>query len=171
MKRKIGVFETEQQVIDCIRTLQGAGLANGEMKVLVKDDEHSRRIERESGIHADEVQEIAETGREQDNVDLPLVAASPAGLGSSWNGSPALLGGYGFWGLDNDDSMMNAMQALGLGESEAEQCRGYLGSGAALVVVESEGSDTLFSQEGGPDPSKLGAAEALFRQCGALRIF
>lgn len=168
MRRKIGVFETEQQVIDCVHLLQAAGFVTDEMKVIAKDDEHSRRIEKESGIHASEVQEIAETREAQDNADIPLAATS--GMGAGWNGNPALLGGYGFWGIKDRDQTLETLQTLGLSEAEAKLCRDEVNSGRALVVVETDESPTLFNHEGGPDLSRLGIAEGIYRQCNASHI-
>lgn len=174
MRKKIGVFETEQQVIDCIRLLQSSGFTDGEMKVIAKDDEHSRRIEQEGGVHADEVQEIAEAGNEPGDADVPVAAV--AGIGSPLNGNasppgyPALLGGYGFWSITEQDDVTDTLLRLGLSRSEAKQCRDDLRGGNALVIVESDESPTLFDQDGGPDLSRLGIAEGIYRQCSASKI-
>ncbi|WP_336789438.1 hypothetical protein [Paenibacillus sp. MMO-177] len=186
MAKIIGSFATQQQVIDTIHSLEQAGFVQGEMKILAKDSEHSRRIEAESDIHVDELTELAQTtddieGDENRGRAWTGAAIIPAiGLtgGGSWNPGFAaaglvamgntLTGDYIF---GDEDHIEGAMMALGLEEQEAAACRDSIREGATLVIIESEESKSLLDKDGGPDLSRLGIAEGVFRQHGAKRIF
>ncbi|WP_165279982.1 general stress protein [Paenibacillus protaetiae] len=173
MRRKIGIFQTEQQVVNCVQLLQTNGFVPGEMHIVAKDDEHSRRIEHESGLHADELQELAETRYESkditDSYALAAFMPMPGGAGT-WNGVPAVYGSYGIWNKQDHDGFTAALESLGLSDDEAEQCINEIRAGKTIVYVESDESPTLFDHDGGPDLSRLGIAEGIFRQAGASRV-
>lgn len=183
MAKKIGIFETQQQVIGAITQLEDAGFKPGDMKILAKDSEHSRRIEAESDIHVDEMRELEET---QDNArtrDETIGTAYPAGMANSsvaltygftgFGGGPAAGTGfllplsYAFIG-DNDHEQV--FRSLGLDSKESELCCREVERGGYALIVETTDSKSLLDKDGGPDLSTLGAAEAVFRSCNASII-
>ncbi|CAM4347896.1 hypothetical protein FHS16_002446 [Paenibacillus endophyticus] len=180
MARKIGVFATEQQAITAINQLEHAGFTKGELKVLAKDSEHSRRIEAESDVHVDELRELEDVSEHEGNSIFGMAAAT----GYVSNGTNAVLGmtGYGTapytvggnafaaaWLLGADEHI-SALHALGLDDEEAEICKQALQSGSVIVMVETDETKSMFDKDGGPDISRLGAAEAVFRTCSASLI-
>lgn len=182
MTRKIGLFETEQQVIQAIQQLEQAGFAQGELMVLAKDSEHSRRIEAESDVHVDEITELAETSavQVQGSDTLGMMAAAgfgsavvPTAYGLAGYGTGGLLGGaypFGAALLFDDDEHSRVYHSLGLDDEETHICSQALQSGSVIIVVETDGSKSLQEVDGGPDLSRLGIAEAVFRSCNASSI-
>lgn len=180
MARKIGIFDTEQQAITAIQQLEQAGFVEGELKVLAKDSEHSRRIEAESGVHADELRELTETSDRHGSGSLGMAAAAGfGGLGISaaygvagYGTAPYMAGGYPFAAalLLDEDEHDDVLQAFGMDDDEAHICSQALQSGSIIVIVETDERKSLFDKEGGPDLTRLGAAEAVFRQCNASSI-
>lgn len=173
MAKKIGLFENEQKAITAIEELEKAGFTPGEMKILAKDSEHSRRIERETDVHADEIKELQETNEHIQDPE-PVSFAVSSGFGF-----PIVTGSYGFGasgvGFATPFTYLKSghesvFQALGLDTKETELCTRAVGSGAIAVIIETSESKSLFDKEGGPDLSKLGIAEAAFRRGGAYRI-
>ncbi|MGO4111075.1 hypothetical protein [Paenibacillus sp. YAF4_2] len=186
MAKIIGAFASQQEVIDTIHALEQAGFVQGEMKIIAKDGEHSRRIEAESDIHVDELEELASTisGQEGDGgrgQEWAAAAAIPAiGLtgGGSWNPGFAAAGLTAIGGnltgdfiFGDEDRIHGALTALGLDEQEASSCRDSIREGATLVVIDTDESKSFFDKDGGPDLSRLGIAEGIYRQNGASRIF
>jgi hypothetical protein len=179
MSRKIGLFDTQQQAIDAVQQLLNSGFVPGELQVLAKDAEHSRRIEAESGVHADELRELNETNEADPGVGLfglgaggsaPMLAAPVFGIaGFGTTGSAA--GAYPLAAvmLDGDDHN-DALQAFGLDRKEAELCGAALQQGTIAVIVTTDESLSLLDKDGGPDLSRLAAAEAVFRACNASVI-
>ncbi|MEK3882333.1 general stress protein [Paenibacillus sp. PL2-23] len=186
MAKKIGIFRNEQQVINAVAELEQAGFVASEMKILAKDSEHSRRIERETDAHADEIRELDETNQHTDGAG-PIGFAASAGYGFPMaamnNGSygapgyvtagAGLNGGFAFAAPlaftahhDHED----AFRALGLDSKETELCSQAIREGSIALVVDTSESKSLLDKDGGPDLSKLGIAEAAFRRCGAQRI-
>ncbi|WP_169087217.1 general stress protein [Paenibacillus sp. PL91] len=180
MARKIGIFDTEQQAITAIEQLEQAGFVKGELKVLAKDSYHSRRIEAESDVHVDELGELEDMPDRQGLGVLGMAAASGfGGVGvnavygvAGYGSAPYIAGGYPFAAamLLGDDEHSDTLQALGLDDDEAKVCSQALQSGSLVVIVETDESKTLFDKDGGPDLSRLGAAEAVFRTCNASSI-
>lgn len=184
MTKIIGVFTTEQQVINTLNDLEQAGFVSGELSVFAKDRSHSRRIERESDIHVDELREIGDTrsGVSNDigngNFDMTFNAAGILpGAGTSgvngYSAGPVVAGSYLFGDgfLNNDhDGIEEALQALGLDSQESDACKDAIRHGSAVVVVDTDESKSLLDQDGGPDLTRLGMAEAVFRQNDAESI-
>lgn len=180
MARKIGFFNTEQQAITAIEQLEQAGFVKGELKVLAKDSEHSRRIESESDIHVDELRELEDMPDRHDLGIFGMAAATGyAGAGvnavygmAGYGSAPYNAGGYPFVAamLLGDDEHSEALRALGLDGEEAEICAKELQIGSIAVIVETDESKSLLDKDGGPDLSRLGAAEAVFRACNATSI-
>ncbi|MDQ8738495.1 general stress protein [Paenibacillus sp. LHD-38] len=180
MARKIGIFETEQQAITAIEQLEQAGFVQGELKVLAKDSEHSRRIEAESDVHVDELRELESTSDHDGSGSFGMAAATGyAGVGTNavygitgYGAAPYAVGGNPFAAaiLFNEDEHSSSLHALGLDDDEAQVCSKALQSGSLIVIVETDESKSLFDKEGGPDLSRLGAAEAVFRECNASII-
>ena len=180
MAKKIGIFDNEQQVIKAVAELEQAGFVAGEMKILAKDSEHSRRIERETDAHVDEMRELEDTSPRADGAG-PIGLAAWAGFGfplatgaygaPTYNGAGASTG-FAFAApiafLWNDDD--GAYRALGLDSKETELCSEMIRNGKIALIVETSESKSLLDKEGGPDLSKLGIAEAAFRRCNASRI-
>lgn len=183
MAKKIGLFERQQDVIAAIGELEQAGFTPGEMLILTKDWEHSRRIETETDTHVEEMRELEETGTRGGELSYMGLVINPS------NGYPNVAGGYGMTSfLDSagggwngnystgaplgfvDNSSTRAYQALGLDSKESKLCSEAVRSGAIAFIVETDESKSLLDKDGGPDLSKLGIAEAAFRRCGAYRI-
>ncbi|GLX66278.1 general stress protein [Paenibacillus glycanilyticus] len=183
MAKLIGAFASQQQVIDTVNSLEQAGFVQGELKILAKNSEHSRRIESESDVHVDELSELASTNEADGDHNKAWTGAAfiPAiGLngGGSWNSGFAAAGftalGGSYTGDDtfgDEDSMESAMRALGLDEQEAASCRDSIREGAIIVVVNTDESKSILDKDGGPNLSRLGIAEGIYRQNGATRIF
>lgn len=173
MAKKIALFDTEQKAITAINELEKAGFTPGEMKVLAKDSEHSRRIERDTDVHADEMRELQEPNERTAEPD-PVSFAVSSGSGfpvvtSSYNyGSTGISFATPFTYLRSGHE--NVYEALGLDAKESELCSHAVGDGAVAIIVETSESKSLLDKEGGPDLSKLGIAEAAFRRSGAFRI-
>ncbi|WP_053374166.1 general stress protein [Paenibacillus sp. FJAT-27812] len=180
MAKKIGVFDTEQQAITAIEQLEQAGFVKSELKVLAKDSYHSRRVEAESNVHVDELSELEDMPDRQGLGSLGMAAASGfggAGVNAvygitGYGSAPYIAGGYPFAAamLLGDDEHSDTLQALGLDGDEVKLCSDALQSGSLIVIVETDESKSLFDKDGGPDLSRLGAAEAVFRACSASSI-
>lgn len=181
MTRKIGVFDTQQQAIEAIQQLEQAGFVKGELKVLAKDSEHSRRIEAESDVHVDELHELEDASDHGRGLGALGIAAAAGSGGTGIAGAYALAGygtapyigsgySYGAAALFNEDEHEEVLQALGLDDEEAHICNQALQNGSIIVVVETDDSKSLLDKEGGPDLSRLSAAEAVFRSCNASAI-
>lgn len=183
MARKIGIFQSERQVVDAIEQLEQSGFTPGEITVLAKDSEHSRRIEAETDVHADEMLELSRTNyrsRGDDGtaeaVEGAGVFATPVapayGLASFGSGSPASGAGamFAIPSLVTDDNFDRAFRTLGLDAKEASLCSREVMAGGWAVIARTDESKSLLDKDGGPDLSTLGIAEAVFRRCGASRI-
>ncbi|MFD0588896.1 general stress protein [Paenibacillus sp. GCM10027627] len=181
MAKKIGVFSDQQSAIRAIEELEQAGFTPGEMKILAKDTDHSRRIEAETDTHVDEIRELAETTRRLNDggpsgyamiagYDAPPIAGGygmQAYGGAPFGGSAySLAAPFSVW----NDGYEGAYQALGLDTKETELCSKAVESGSIVLIAESDESQSVLEKDGGPDLSKLGVAEAVFRRCGAARI-
>lgn len=181
MAKKIGIFENQQGVIDAVQELEKAGFTPGEMKILAKDAEHSRRIEAETDTHADEIREL-EQANESHNGMGGIGFATTYGFGV-----PAVAGGFGLSGYGGapfggpsyalaapylflNHQHESTFNALGLDTKETKLCSQAVDQGALALIVETDESKSLLDKDGGPDLSKLGIAEAVFRRCGASRI-
>ncbi|MFC4779584.1 hypothetical protein ACFO9Q_22620 [Paenibacillus sp. GCM10023252] len=185
MTRKIGIFSTEQQVIDTVTELQREGFAKSELRVFAKDYEHSRRIETETHVHADEVLELIKTRNERDHSggpDILLAAGTTSapyiggsagvygGGGAGYNVAPGIVAGNLAGAMEEVDSYSQALRTLGLSNSEASTCGEAIHDGRYVVVVETDSSASLVDQDGGPDLSRLSTAEAVYRRTGATTI-
>jgi len=182
MALKAGVFKMEQQAIEAVQALEAEGFSKNDIKVFAKNTEDTRRIESETDVHADEIEELTET-RNNTGYDsgfgIPGIAATPLGAaaGISYAGSVAGFsnaspyfgaGVLAVSGLLVDDSdMERSLLALGLDEETAGACRNAVAEGG--IVVAADIGDAKASS-GGPDLTSGGTAEAVFRRCGAERI-
>ncbi|MBP3966619.1 general stress protein [Paenibacillus lignilyticus] len=176
MTYKIGIFNTENEAVAAIQALEQAGFTNHELKVLAKDREHSRQIESETNVHADEMTDLLLTRAAADDHgvdDLRIYA--PMSAASGLNISGGFIGGMTYPSngflistafLGDERNMENALTDIGLESSDAEPCREALRQGAIIVAADIGNSD----EADGPDLSRGGAAEAAFRSCGAARI-
>ncbi|WP_424767949.1 hypothetical protein [Paenibacillus sp. sgz302251] len=182
MTRKLAIFDTEQQAIHAIQQLEQSGFVPGELKVLTKDSEHSRRIEAESDVHADELRELEEaSAQDAHGLDGPGVVATAGSGGIGFVGAYGLVGygaassyaggGYPYAAVIADHNQHHGvLQALGLDDKEAEACYQALQNGSVIVIAETDESKSLLDKDGGPDLSRLGVAEAVMRQCNASSI-
>ncbi|MBH5320009.1 general stress protein [Paenibacillus sp. GSMTC-2017] len=181
MTKKIGLFDSEQQVIDVINQLEQEGFAPGEIKVLTKDLEHARRIKVETDIHADGMHELTETNErssESSTSGNPMTSSfgdsnAPGGYGiASYGSYPAVGGIYSFGSPFPflESKQLSSYRALGLDDNEAELCFNGVESGGFAIVVETDESKSLMDKDDGADLSKLSVAEGIFRQRGATRI-
>ncbi|GBG10891.1 MULTISPECIES: general stress protein [Paenibacillus] len=182
MAKKIAIFETQQQVIDVVTQLENSGFKPGDMKIMAKDSEHSRRIEAETDVHADEMRDLEKTRQDiathTDTVGTMYASGfgiAPAAMAygytgfgggtASGTGIPFALSGA-FTGNEHE----RAFLALGLDHKESEMVSREVERGAYALIVETTESKTLFDKDGGPDLSTLGIAEAVFRRCNASFI-
>ncbi|MBW7474662.1 general stress protein [Paenibacillus oenotherae] len=181
MAIKLGIFQTEQQVIHAIETLEQEGFTRNELKVLVKDSEHSRRIERQTDVHADELRELVETRSEADDKEAAndilfagTMTQSPGGVYGAgvagMMGSGAPYGGMNLLAgrarINENSNIEEALISLGLNGSQASLCRDVIVGGGYVVGVETGAG----GGNGGPDPTRSGIVEAVYRHCGAERI-
>ncbi|GGG82490.1 general stress protein [Paenibacillus radicis (ex Gao et al. 2016)] len=172
MAKKIAAFETQRQVIDTIAAMQQAGFETGELKIYAKDATHSRRIEAESDMHVDEIRELAETRENTSPYDRAGMTFAAPGIlaGSGVSGTAGWNGIFGAAFIGDDAGVTQALMASGLDTKESDFCRNALENGQIIVVVETDESKSLLDKDGGPDLSKLGIAESVFRQYEAYRI-
>ncbi|WP_219835532.1 general stress protein [Paenibacillus sp. R14(2021)] len=176
MSCQAAIFNTQNEAIQAIEALEQAGFTRTEIKVIAKDREHSRRIETETNVHADELQDLQDTrsamdehGTDDIRVMAPLAATPGINMAGGFTGGMAypgnsLIAASVF--LDDDNGVSSALHDLGLGSGDFEPCREALARGAIIVAV-----DVGSSQPGeGPDLTPRGTAEAVFRSCNAVRI-
>ncbi|XEC93629.1 hypothetical protein AB6A23_20040 [Paenibacillus tarimensis] len=180
MAKKIGIFANEEQIIRAVRTLENEGFHKNELKVLAKNAEHSRRVESESDVHADELDDLAETRENREHpFFIPYVALGAAitggGLNTGATAGPSnnVAGGALFGGLlandaftGDNDGVGSAITALGLDEREAALCRSAIHSGSLVIVADTGES----ADQSGSGISRLDQAEAVFRSCGAVSV-
>jgi hypothetical protein len=172
MSKKIGIFSMQEQAIEAIQALEGKGFQSDNLKVIAKDHEHVQRIESETDIHADELNDLVDTRAQNDDNNLRFGVWGFAGVGAL--GSPGYSGGnpgapaagaglfaLTDWHNNGDGTLTSALHSLGLNHREADVCRDAIREGSLVVVAET-GSD-------GADVS-LAAAEETFRSCGAEQV-
>ncbi|BBH22203.1 hypothetical protein Back11_35480 [Paenibacillus baekrokdamisoli] len=176
MSMKIGIFENESQVIEAIQALEMEGFIKTEIKVLAKDREHSQRVESETNVHAEEMNELVDRrGHTNDGPIIGLGVVPPGLAGGMYtmgtlsgvagpyaNGTP-LVGAALY---EDDDKIEQALVGLGLDNDAASSCRKAIAEGD-LAVAADTGDDT---DNGGPTLTRSGAAEAALRRSGAKRI-
>ncbi|MFD0717241.1 hypothetical protein [Paenibacillus sp. GCM10027626] len=165
MAVKLAIFTKEQQAIQAIHELEQKGAAPGEIHVFARDREHSRRIEVETDVHADEMQEFMDT--RADSTSLPMIAVMPTGVTSGSVGFVSAGAGYGglfpgLWTGNDNSAIEDTLQALGLEGTLAAQCQAAIAEGAVVVA--------LGVGDGSADSGAAGAAEGIFRRCGAEQI-
>ncbi|WP_020620213.1 general stress protein [Paenibacillus daejeonensis] len=179
MGKKIGVFKMEQQAIEAVELLEKEGFSAGELQVLARDSDHTHRIEAETDVPTQEVQEIAENN-DGGVVGIPLAVGgmgvgNPGGstaAGNTYGAAPAVGAGF-FGGLfrrdfrsDDNDGIRDALRTLGLGSKEADSARDAIREGSLLIVVDLE--DDAEKTDSGIN--RLDKAEAVFRSSGAIDI-
>jgi hypothetical protein len=176
MAMKIGIFESESQAIEAVQALEQEGFTNTEIKVLSKNREHSSRIESETNVHAEEIDELVET-REYSSEGTALgLGIIPPGLTGGLYAAGMLNGSGGPYGngaalvgaglMSDDDSMKQALSSLGLASDSLSACRKAIMNGD-LVVAADIGNN---KGNGGPDLTRSGTAEAALRRSGAQQI-
>lgn len=182
MAKKIAIFETQRQVIDAVTQLESSGFKPGDLMILAKDSEHSRRIESEADVHADEMRDLEETREDyashMDTVGNPYstgLGIAPAAMGygySGFGGGTASGTGIPFAlsGALIGDEHERAFLSLGLDHKESRLVSGHVERGAYALIAETTESKSLLDKDGGPDLSTLGIAEAVFRRCNASLI-
>ncbi|QHT59554.1 hypothetical protein GXP70_06035 [Paenibacillus lycopersici] len=176
MSYKVAIFETENDAIQAVQALEQAGFTKTELTVVAKDKEHSRRIESETNVHADELQDLSDARASVDQHGLgdpriiaPMYASQGMGMSGTFTGGFAYPGtSFVMAGafLDDDSGVNSMLSDLGVPGEDVDECRHALADGAIIVAAET-GSD---GTNGGPDLTRGGAAEAAFRSCGAARI-
>ncbi|GGF95627.1 general stress protein [Paenibacillus abyssi] len=178
MAKKIGIFSNEQQAISAIEVLKDIGFGPTELKVLAKDQEHSRRLEAETDVDADEVQELAETRDQYNEGRFPLFAAGLGATNGTMNGAagavPASNGAGGIFGwftgsvLGNDEEGIGStLMALGLDKKEAKECREAIRAGSLIIMVEEDKDN---SDEPHSEIGRLEKAEVALRSNGAEMV-
>ncbi|WP_165822536.1 general stress protein [Paenibacillus montanisoli] len=176
MRYKIGIFNTENEAVAAVQALEQAGFTRNELSVFAKDREHSRRIEAETDVHADEMTDLLLTRAAADDhgvEDIRVLApgAPVSGLGMAG----AYIGGLTYPNngllvaaamLDDDHGVEHALADFGISSSDTGACREALARGAVIVTVDLGDS----KDADGPDLTRGGAAEATMRSCNAARI-
>ncbi|EFM10527.1 conserved hypothetical protein [Paenibacillus curdlanolyticus YK9] len=186
MASKIGIFETEAQATAAIQQLLQAGFTEGDIRVITKDKFHSRMLESDSGVHVDELRDLIETLHHDADGGLDngamrqsaLAGASVIAVGTPYGGLssagaiPFATAAYLTAStLSVEDSSANrALSALDVEPNHLDRCREAVKAGRALVVVSTSDNKSLLEKDGGPDLSRLGNAEAVFRFNGAADI-
>lgn len=176
MSYKIAIYDTQNEAIEAIQALEQAGFAPTELTVIAKDREHSRLIESETDVHADEMQELTEAraasdehGIEDPRVVAPVAATSGFGMSGFFAGGMVYPGASfvaaGAF-LDDDTGMDSALSDLGVAGDDIEACRKAIEAGAFVVAADIGNANP----DGGPDLSRSGTAEAAYRSSGASRI-
>ncbi|EXX85158.1 hypothetical protein BG53_05255 [Paenibacillus darwinianus] len=170
MSMAIGIFSNQAAAIEAVQLLEGAGFRPDEMKVVAKDRESSGRIESETDVHVDELNDLTDARADRSGGDIPLdspaaagwAAGFPAGLGlGTYNGTGYPAGVLAYTALnDGGSGMKGALHALGLGDTAAEVCRDAIREGSIVVVAEADGDDSV----------RKGSAEDVFRRTGAAQI-
>ncbi|QYR20862.1 general stress protein [Paenibacillus sp. sptzw28] len=173
MTMKIGIFKMEEQAVEAVKALEQSGFSRNEIKVLAKDGDHSRRIEAETDVDADEVRELADT-RDQMDDGYGFGNLGPVGLAGTVGMVGPLTGGAWPYGagilavgglLVDENGMEDAIHALGIKGDDAGVCREAIVDGALVVTADTgDGSQHNIGQ----DLSR--EAEEAFRRCGAERI-
>lgn len=191
MSRAIGIFNVQEQAIEAVQSLESRGFGQEQLKVIAKDREHAARIESETDVHADELQEIADNGGTGRGTRIGLFGlagfAGLGGLGGAGNvgtagstgnaGMPAAgaAGALALGSLRGDDlldpdggngGLTDALRSLGLSDSEADVCSEAVERGSLVVVADTEANDA----EDDAGRGLLDAARETFRSAGAQRI-
>lgn len=172
MQQVIGIFDTQEQAIEAIDGLERAGFRRTDVKVLAKDYESSRRIERETDVHVDELNDLVDT--REDSGEGPLnsfpggyiggAGVSPAvgatGL-STYNASTIFPAGAFAWtAYPAGREFTSALHALGVGDEAAALCTEALNEGRFVVAAE-------LGQSAAGSRSD---AEKVLRACGASAV-
>ncbi|MFC4810613.1 general stress protein [Paenibacillus sp. GCM10023250] len=176
MSYKIAIYDTPNDAILAIQALEQAGFVKTDLTVIAKNRENTRRIENETDVDADELQDLTDTRQaaDQHGLDDPRVVA-PIAASPGLTMTGPFTGGMAYPGnsfvaaaafLDDDDSMDSALHDLGVPGGDVEPCREAIARGGIIVAAEI-GSD---ASNGGPDLTRGGEAEAVFRSTGATRI-
>ncbi|HUC92800.1 MAG TPA: hypothetical protein VMS09_12370 [Paenibacillus sp.] len=174
MTMAIGIYENQAAAIEAVQQLEGEGFRAENLKVMAKNHESSGRIESETDVHVDELNDLTETRADRNGGDI--LPDSPAAAG--WAAGYPLAAGIGFGtyngtgypagilaltALRDGDEMKGALEALGLGDKAAEVCRDAISEGSIVVVAEAEG-------DAGDDSARKAGAEEVFRRTGAAQI-
>jgi hypothetical protein len=172
MPRVIGVFDTQEQAIEAVQGLEKAGFRRERLHVLAKDYESSRRVENETDVHVDEINDLVDTREDSGEGPLntfagsyiggagvsPVVAA--AGL-STYNASTIFPSGAFAWtSYPEGEEMSSALHALGVGDQAGAICTEALNEGRFLVAAEI----------GQDEAERQSAAEEVMRGCGAREL-
>jgi hypothetical protein len=169
MPQVIGVFDTQEQAIEAVQGLERAGFRREQLKVLAKDYESSRRVEHETDVHVDEINDLVDTREDSGEGPLntfpggyiggagvsPVVAAT--GL-STYNASTIFPAGAFAWtAYPEGEEMSSALHALGVGDQAGAVCTEALNEGRFVVAAE-------IGQGAG---ERQATAEQVMRGCGA----
>jgi len=172
MRQVIGIFDTQEQAIEAVGELERAGFRREQLKVLAKDYESSRRIERETDVHVDELNDLVDTREDSGEGPLnsfpggfiggagvsPVVGAT--GL-STYNASTIFPAGAFAWtAYPTGQEFTSALRALGVGDQATALCTEALNEGRFVVAAEI-GQGTGASRA---------AAEHALRVCGAWEV-
>jgi len=172
--RKIAFFNTDQAAIGAINKLEQAGFVAGELQVLAINGEHTGRIEGGSDLKVDELQSLEEADSRRYGWPDINGAATPVLFGTAagaiWTNSiaaPAVLAET--FNIEGDREK-EALKSYGLDDDEIRSCLAKLHEGAVAVIVETDEKKTFLDKDSGPDISRLGVAEGIFRGCGGSPI-
>lgn len=141
-KKIVGVFETEREATDAIRSLQAQGFAPDEISVLTRDSRDQEAIQDETGTMAPEGVAVGATagGVLGGTAGLlaglgalaipgigPIIAAGPIAAALTGMAAGAGLGG-----------LAGGLIGLGIPEDEAKAYEKYLDEGHILVLVDED---------------------------------
>lgn len=142
-KRKIvGVFHTEQEVMDTIERLQAQGYRMDEISVIAKDRNEITTVIEERGTKGPEgVTAGAVTGGALGGIGgllLGMGALAIPGIGPFIAAGPIVAGLTGMAVGAGSGSLIGGLIGLGFPEDEAKIYNDYLESGHILVLVDSD---------------------------------
>ncbi|WP_270165211.1 general stress protein [Paenibacillus sp. SYP-B4298] len=168
MSKRLALFPNQEAAIQTLKALTEQGFAPGEITVIGKNREHTRRIEMETSVHADELMDIAQTLEQEPSHGAYIVGSMGATAGSSSSGLGAFpaVGAVRYEDMDAGTTMERALDGFGLDKPQHEACSQAIQAGAIAVIVE---TDEDASDVGG-GLGRLDKVEAVFRSHGAQQI-
>lgn len=169
MSKKLALFPNQEAAIQTVEALAQQGFTPGEITVIGKNREHTRRIEAETNVHADELMDIAQTLQQQEpSHGAYIIGAMGATAGSSSAGLGAYpaVGAVQYEDWDEGTAMERALDGFELDASQHEACSQAIQTGAIAVIVQTDEA----AGDIGSGLIRLDRAEAIFRSHGAQQI-
>ncbi|MBB6731975.1 hypothetical protein [Cohnella zeiphila] len=162
MTRTIGIFEQEDQVLEAIDRLRASGLEEGQLRVIVKNDEDAPLLSAKAEVPMEEVAGLRETAERSERdgalndeaVILPAAAWYGTSQSSGTTGGTAPIAAFGLAYADPGEDSERLVEEMGVPSHFADECSEALGQGKYLLMAESE----------------HGGEESPMRDAGAKRV-